>query len=285
MAGVYTYSETSKETLDEWWEEVMKIADYLNQEEIKYFLHCTTLKNKEAILKKETLRGGYTGLPKRAPLASNPEVLGIWIAPSTVERPDRSPYGSHQMRIKVRDLMNFMCGTLDDENDVDDDEKWDAESDEEETTSKGGKKGKRKEKKKKQRPLKKNQKECYAKHKMPQKQQRGDKPLLFFECAHYYGNTQYVRMVLIRASDIHVDWCRVNLKEIDIHSNPLFLWTWGRVFTHTVGDKGRKEVIVELLVIGDILLDKLGEKPAWDTVSKITRAGFDPRLGVLSRYN
>lgn len=210
------------------------------------------------------------------------------MAPSSVDLPEKSPYGNHRMCIKAKDLISYMFQSYEEETEANSDEEWHAQSSDDDTTGskgnkgKGGKRGKEGKKKQKQRKPKKNQKECYATgHKSaPPPKQRGNKPMLFFECAHHYGNTQYVRMLLVRAGDPQMNWCIENLKEINIHDNPFFQLKWGRLYSAN-GEHGRKELVVEILIVGDIVMEKFPSKPNWETVGKLQRAGFDPRLGVL----
>lgn len=294
MAEVYNYvTGLKKDMLEDYWEELLKHADFYEAEEIKFFSHCTSINKKESILKSGRFEGGYTGLPKNAPLASNPDLVGIWLAPSTVDIPQKSPYGTHQMCMKAKDLISYMFQPYVEEVEVDSvsDDRWDAADDSDEETCSGGKgrkgkgskKGKEQKSKKKQRKPKKNQKDCYATgHKsVPPLNPRGEKPSVFFECAHYYGSTQYVRMLLVRAGHPQMNWCIDNLVDVNIHDNPFFQLKWGRLYSYTVQEDGKKGLVVELLVVGDIVLDKLNEKPSWDTVGKLQRAGFDPRVGVL----
>ena len=283
-------SKTSLDTLDSFWDRLLEILEYDNErEEIKYLLHCTTLNGKKSITESSRLYGGATDLPARAPLASYTGLKGIWMAPSPVELPRRSPYGTQRMIFRVGDIIKYL-GTKyeesgdDDENDVDED-KWDAvqQDDIKETKGKGSKKGKdKKDRKKKNREVNRKQKDCYLKHKIAQKPEL-ELPLLFFECAHHYGSTQYVRLLLVRASDPKAEWCRQFCKEIELCDNPFFEFETGRVWTYRMGGKGR-DIVVELLVVGDIVFDKLRQHPDWDDVGTLSRAGFDPRIGLCQDH-
>lgn len=272
-------SKIKKETLDEYWGLLLEKADYNDKEEIKFFLHCTTLKGKKSIIKSGRLFGGKTDLPARAPLASYEELKGVWLAISSEDLPRRSPYGTQRMVFRVRDIMTYLGTKPKDGSDVEDDDRWDApESDGEEAKGGKSKKTRRKEKKKNKGNVNRKQKECYLKHKIPPKPQLSV-PLLFFECAHHYGTTQYARLLLVRSSDPKVEWCREMCKELDIRDNPFLQFLHGRIWTYRSGDSG-KSVVVEVLVIGDIVFDQLLEPPIWDEVGTLSRAGFDPRLGV-----
>ncbi|KAL3863567.1 hypothetical protein ACJMK2_005318 [Sinanodonta woodiana] len=264
--------------LEDYWEDLVRVAEHLEREEIKYFLHCTSLKGKDLITKSKKLIGGYTELPERAPLALNKEMRGLWLAPSPADLPTKSPYGTQRIVMKVRDVMTYLSSPTN-EDDYNSDDRWDAPSSGEEDSAKGKKEKKKKEQKKKHRPAKKNQKDCYLQQKMPQKPRLGQL-MLFFECAHFYGTTQYVRMVLIRPNDEHAEWCRENLKEVPLHNNPFLEFKCGRMYTYT-GVQGYKQIIVELLIVGEIMLDKLPEAPKWDVVGTAPRAGFDPRIGIM----
>lgn len=275
--GNWGKSKTDKKTLELWWDRLMEKCDYLEEEEVKYFYHCTTLRGMDSIQKEEKLNGGYTGLPARAPLASNEDVKGVWVAMSPKELPSRSPYGTQRVVIKVRSLMTQLS-TPRQTDEVESGDRYDAPSDDEDVGKKKGK-GKKKDKKKARKPVKKNQKDCYLQHRQPEKQEYAT-PFLFFECAHFYGSTQYVRLILIRQDADLVDWCRETLKEINIRDNPFLGFKWGRIFTYTVSDR-KHDIIVETLVVGDIHLNNMTESPNWDTVGTVSRAGFDPRLGVL----
>lgn len=269
--GHWNMSRTSLDTLDEWWHNLMGKCDYLEEEEIKFFYHCTTMKGKESIQRDGKLIGGYTDLPARAPLASNYDAKGVWLAMSPKELPLRSPYGTQRVIIKVRALMTQLSTPLETVC-VDSDDQYHAPEPIETL------KGRKKEKKKTRKPAKKNQKDCYLKHKLQEKPEL-QTPLLFFECAHHYGSTQYVRLILIRQDDDLVDWCRETLKEINIKDNPFLCFKWGRIFSYTVSNR-KHDIIVETLVLGDITLNKMTELPDWDVVGTVSRAGFDPRLGV-----
>ena len=92
-------------------------------------------------------------------------------------------------------------------------------------------------------------------------------PLLFFECAHHYVTTQYVRLLLVRRSDPKVEWCRQFSKEIDLSDNPFFEFETGRVLTYRM--KGRiHNIVVEILIVGDIVFSELRQQPKWDEVKK-----------------
>jgi hypothetical protein len=274
------HSQTSKEVLNDFWGKLLEKADYCEKEEIKFFLHCTTLTGKKSIMKSGRLYGGQTGLPARAPLASYDDLKGIWLAISSKDLPRRSPYGTQRMVFRVRDIMTYLGTDLKEGSESDNEDKWDApESDDDK--GKGGKSNKRTTKKKnkgKHRTVNREQKECYLKHKIPTKPKLSV-PLLFFECAHYYGSTQYARLLLVRSSDPKADWCREMCKELDIRDNPFLQFLNGRIWTYRSGDMGR-DIVVEVLVVGDIVFDQLLEPPSWDEVGTVSRAGFDPRLGV-----
>ena len=282
-------SKTSLDALDTFWGKLLEILEYDNErEEIKYLLHCTTLNGKKAITESGRLNGGATDLPAKAPLASYLGLKGIWMAPSPPELPRRSPYGTQRMIFKVGDMIKYL-GTKYEESgeeddsvvNADDEDTWDAVQPDGIKEPKGrvSKKGKdKRERKKKHREVNRKQKECYLKHKVAQKAEL-ELPLLFFECAHHYGSTQYVRLLLVRASDPKVEWCRQFCKEIELCDNPFFEFETGRVWTYRMGGKGRY-IVVELLIVGNIVFDKLREHPTWDDVGTLSRAGFDPRIGL-----
>ena len=282
-------SKTSLDTLDSFWEKLLEILEYDNErEEIKYLLHCTTLSGKKAITGSGRLYGGATDLPARAPLASYSGLKGIWMAPSPAELPRRSPYGTQRMVFRVGDVIKYLGtkyeNSSDDDDDNDDDDKWDTggQDDKKATKGRGSKKGREKrDRKKKQREVIRKQKD-YLKHKIAQKAEL-DLPLLFFECAHHYGSTQYVRLLLVRASDPKVEWCKQFCKEIELCNNPFFEFETGRVWTYRIGGKAR-DIVVELLVIGDVVFDKLRQPPDWDDVGTLSRAGFDPRIGLCQDH-
>lgn len=270
---------TDKRTLDDYWDKLLEKADHNEREEIKFFLHCTTLKGKKAITKSGCLIGGKTDLPARAPLASYEGLKGTWLAMSTRDLPSRSPYGTQRMIFRVRDIMQYM-GMAEDTTARDSDDTWEAPEDE-----LGGRSGRQKtksgkDKKKKHKPVNSKQKDCYLRHKVTQKP-RLTMPLLFFECAHFYGDNQYLRMLLVRESDPKSDWCREMCKEINIHDNPFFQFLNGRLYTYCQSESTKvNQIFIEILVVGDIVFDKLLEPPNWDEVGTLSRAGFDPRLGI-----
>lgn len=178
--------------------------------------------------------------------------------------------------------MNYLGTELKEGNESEGDDKWDApESDEDK--GKGGKTkkeaSKKKDKKKNKGNVNKKQKECYLKHTLPPPKPNLTVPLLFFECAHYYGTTQYVRLLLVRSSDPKAEWCKEMCKELEIRNNPFLQFLHGRIWTYRSSDSG-KGIVVEVLLVGDIEFDKLLEPPEWDEVGTVSRAGFDPRLGI-----
>ena len=268
----YPMSETSQEKLTEYWNSLLKHADFLEPEEFKFFLHCTKLSTKEKIVKSGTVRGGLTDLPRRAPLACHSELRGVWLAPATKELPTRSPYGTHRLVFKARDILSYLWRQEKEQKNEED--VWDAEINE---TKSKNKKGKHKNNKK----SKHAQKDCYKTKDKSHEKNSGPKPLLFFEHAHYYGNTQYVRLILMRGDSEHAAWCHDNLLNLNIHDNPFFKLQWGRVYSYTIGETGKREVMVEILLLDDIRFSELNDMPTWDEVSKTERAGFDPRVGVL----
>ena len=274
-------SKTSLETLDFYWDSVLKIVEFgCEREEIKFLIHCTTLTGKKLIKESGRLIGGSTDLPARAPLASYTGLKGIWMALSPMELPTRSPYGTQQMIFRVGDITKYLGRQYEDESEnVEDGDMLDAtEEDVHSEKDKKSRKGKKKERKRKQRNVNRKQKECYLKHKIPEKIEL-ELPLLFFECAHHYGSTQYVRLLLICASDPKVEWCRQFCKEIELCDNPFFEFEKGRVWTYRLTGKAR-DIVVEVLIVGDIVFDKLREPPSWDVVGTMSRAGFDPKLGL-----
>lgn len=274
-------SMTSQAMLDEYWEKLLKKADDYEQEEIKFFIHSTTLTGKKSIQKSERLNGGMTDLPARAPLASYCGLKGIWFAMSNRELPRRSPYGTQRMKFRVRDIMTYLGRKIEDKRDSDDDDRWDTS--ETEPVADKVRKGKKGNKDKKSRNKSKNhlkrQKECYLKHKVPEKAQLSQ-PLLFFENAHHYNNTQYVRLLLIHPLHPNVEWCREFCKELDIRNNPFLHFLHGRIYTYRTGEHPKSGIFIEVLVVGDIVFSELLEPPVWDEVGTLTRAGFDPRCGV-----
>ena len=150
-------SKTSLDTLISFWDRLLEILEYDNErEEIKYLLHCTTLNGKKSITESGRLYGGATDLPARASLASYVGLKGIWMAPSPVELPRRSPYGTQRMIFRVVDIIKYLGSKYeesgdDDENYMDED-KWDAveQDNTKETKGKGSKKGKYKNDRKKE---------------------------------------------------------------------------------------------------------------------------------------
>ncbi|KAL4235609.1 hypothetical protein ACF0H5_004005 [Mactra antiquata] len=273
--------KTSKAMLDEYWDKLLKKADDNEQEEIKFFLHCTTLNGKKSILKCGRLNGGTTTLPDRAPLASYLGMKGIWFAIAPRELPRRSPYGTQRMKFRVRDIMTYLGRPID-TNDIDEDDQWHATEEDQglEKEKKGKAKGnKDKKSRKKAQSHLKRQKECYLKHKLPEKQQLSQ-PMLFFENAHYYGNNQYVRLLLVHPQDPNVEWCLEFCKELDIRDNPFLQFLHGRIYTYRKGEHPNSSIFVEVLVVGDVVFNDLLEPPDWDEVGTMSRAGFDPRNGI-----
>lgn len=271
-------SGTSRDTLEEYWNKLLEKADYFEKEEIKFFYHCTSLTGKRSIMHCKQLNGGKTDLPAKAPLASYDGLKGVWLAISSKDLPNRSPYGTQRMVFRVKDIFTYMGKDLTEHSDSED--RWDAEESDEETvgTAQIAKGKAKKRDKKKQRKANKQQKECYLKPRIPDKPKLTI-PLLFFECAHFYGSTQYVRLLLVRCTDPKAEWCRETCKELDIHDNPFLQFLNGRIWTYRSGESG-KGVVIEVLLVGDIAFDKLLEPPIWDEVGTLPRAGFDPRLGI-----
>jgi len=109
-------------------------------------------------------------------------------------------------------------------------------------------------------------------------------PLLFFECAHYfYARDQYIRLVMVRPDNKHVNWCREKLFEMDLKQNPFLKWDGNKAYT-TRNDMSHKEMYVEILVIGNIILDQLNHELTWGKVGKTQRASRDPTVGVYRRF-
>ena len=267
--------------LDDYWDELLKKADHNEEDEIKFFCHCTTLKGKKGIEQAGCLIGGPTNLPARAPLASYEGLRGIWLAPALKELPKRSPYGSQRLVFRVRDIMAYLGQDFQEDNDdTDEDDKWNApETESVNDKPVSGKRGKKKADRKKPKEVNRKQKECYLKNKIPEKVQLRD-PLLFFECAHYFGSNQYVRLLLIRNTDPKVEWCRGFCKEIELRNNPFLGFQNGRIWTYTRSKEGTNDIILEVLVVGDIKFERLEQPPSWDVVGTMSRSGFDPRLGI-----
>ena len=168
---------------------------------------------------------------------------------------------------------------ISDDTDEADDDKWDSHEADVAEQDAYSKKGKNKTGGKKAKPVNRKQKECYLKHKVPEKLKLRD-PLLFFECAHYFGSNQYVRLLLVRDSDTKVEWCREFCKELDIRNNPFLEFHYGRIWTYSYSKEGKHNVLVEVLVVGDIVFERLEQPPNWDVVGTMSRSGFDPRLGI-----
>lgn len=104
-------------------------------------------------------------------------------------------------------------------------------------------------------------------------------PLLFFENAFYFNEgTQYVRMVLISAWNIHVKWCSENLLQVPLHENPVLQLKDGVVMTVS---NIHPKLVVDVLVVGDIEINK----QSWFTVRKLARAGKEPVIAVLPPKN
>ena len=196
------------------------------------------------------------------------------------------------MIFEVGDIIQYLMTRHkdnDNNNDESDQDTRDASEPEDTKTkwnSRSKKKQVKRERKRKSRPVNVRQKECYLKHKIVQPVELEVPllpPLLFFECAHYYGSTQYVRLLLVRQSDPKVEWCRQFCKEINLSDNPFFKFDTRKVWTYQMRDRTRS-IIVEMLIVGDIIISELCHPPKWDDVGKLTRAGGDPMIGVCEDY-
>ena len=278
----------TKETLDEYWEELLEKAKMNSKEEIHFFYHCTSIKAKADIVENGVILGSPTDMPVFSPLASYKGLIGTWFAVSSRELPSKSPYGSQRALFKVNEFMTYLSTEIKEPEVYDHENRWDA-PEELESRSKhkaGGVKTSKKvrDKKKKERPINLRQKECYLKHKLPKPEEEPvlTDPQLFFECAYYYGNTQYIRLLLVRAADPLAIWCEEMCKEIDLFHNPFLQYKNGRIWTRRKGKlTNQSDVTVDVKVVGNIDLTLMPNKPEWDTVSKnMRRAGADPELGI-----
>lgn len=113
-----------------------------------------------------------------------------------------------------------------------------------------------------------------------------DKWQLFFESTYYYkDDVQYVRLVLGNKDDSStsesLQWCEKNLHEISLTDNPLLCWDDGYMEVITY-EPDHVSVYVEVLVLGDLDLDKLDEIK-WDRVGWTARATNSPTLGLSYR--
>ena len=166
---IWGISETSLDTLDFYWNELMKVLEYENErEEIKSLLHCTTPKGKRLIEESGRLRGGSTDYPARAPLASHEGLKGIWMTFSTVELPARSPYGSRMMKFRVGDIINYLSTPYEEGIDeVDEEDEWNVTEDDvrSKQASSSKKEGEQKYCKHKHKKVNRKQQECTVNHK------------------------------------------------------------------------------------------------------------------------
>ncbi|CAC5401513.1 unnamed protein product [Mytilus coruscus] len=108
-------------------------------------------------------------------------------------------------------------------------------------------------------------------------------PILFFECAYIYNCGQYARFVLVKPSDCALDWCKSNLKALDILHNPFFQYnpTTRQVKSTSKSNNGKKLLYLDFLIVGNINLHMFSPLPNWDKVTKLRRAGRDPIIGIL----
>ncbi|XP_045165049.2 uncharacterized protein LOC123528985 [Mercenaria mercenaria] len=242
----------SKDKLDEYWRQLSGRIMFKAEEEIVNFCHCTGIKARREIINDGVIYGSETDTPSSAPLASNEELRGTWFSLATNDLPRKSPYGSQRMKIRAED---FMACLLKNE-------------------------------------LKLNTNDTVNgtdESKMPEDSEVTKEPLLFFECAHRYGNRRYARLLLVRASDPMITWCKNTCKEISLRDNPVLEYRDGRIWSRAHGQRmgvwSRShgqciDVTVEVLVVGDIYLDQVSHGLEWDKVKKSMRAGGDPILGL-----
>ncbi|XP_061166757.1 phytanoyl-CoA hydroxylase-interacting protein-like [Saccostrea echinata] len=103
-----------------------------------------------------------------------------------------------------------------------------------------------------------------------------DNLFLFFESSYTYnGKTQYVRLLLVRSTDPNLHWCKQNLHEVNLYDNPFFQWSDDKLLS---SKNHGTNLWVEILVVRDIVLDKLTENPVWDVVKKGRREGGEPDI-------
>lgn len=322
--------DIDKKKLEVLYGDLLKYADYRDQQNVKYFVHCTKLTSKKSITEQGLLLGACSDYPVGAPLSKNLDLKGVWFMISLYEGQmmDHSPYGTQRVKIPVGEVMFSMksvienpheqhegteeeaasseqgalaqemskadFGEFDNEEDEDIelpdevDEDVDTVSELEDVGQKGSKKGKGKARDKKRDRKKRamERKKETPTVKLPPPEQ-GMKPkrrfaLLFFENSyHYSGGSQYVRLVLIRANDPFVQFCKDNMLEIDLFDNPFFNWNGWKLKTIENDKTSNWRVLVEIFAVGDHYLKSLKKNSNWDECGTHTRASCAPCVGVF----
>ncbi|VDI75595.1 Hypothetical predicted protein [Mytilus galloprovincialis] len=118
---------------------------------------------------------------------------------------------------------------------------------------------------------------------MSKSEENTELPILFFESAYIYHSGQYARFVLVRSNDCALDWCKSNLKALDILHNPFFQYnpTKREVKSTSKSNNGRKLFFLDFLIVGNINLHMFSPLPHWSKVTKVRRAGREPIIGIL----
>lgn len=345
----------TKQDLERQWSALMYMANYTSSDQVEYFYHCTKLKYKWNICRLSRLEATYTDLPGSAPLATNPDLQGVWFGICFYggKLPSKSPYGCHMIQIPVADMMNLMetdtplPDTESEESDTETDEDsladYDGGSDADskdtnreatadkevdsmttrsvstmstQTASSSGHNHDTPVGRKdmngtlnteslpenKTVNMKRFKEPGIENESTPLKDVNGQtgssicdvnlgftklvskrdvKPLLYFECAHSYNKSQYVRLVLIRSDDPHVGWCEDHLKRVNLYDNPFCRWHPESACMYTIhNDNAWHRVHVEVKVIGDVTFEDFDESPKWTKIGKAQRASGNPKIGV-----
>ncbi|XP_053391017.1 uncharacterized protein LOC128553857 [Mercenaria mercenaria] len=230
-----------KDKLNEYWGGLTEMIKLNKEEDIMYFCHCTRIRARDGITSKGVIYGSSTDFPSSAPLASNEEMTGTWFSLSSAELPSKSPYGTQRIKFPSHDFMSYLTEKGQNTNSND--------------------------------PI-----NSTGESAMLEDGKVAKEPMLFFECAHHYGKRQYARLLLVRASDPMVAWCKSMCKEINLSDNPFLKYSNERVRSRAHGSW--IDVTVDVFVAGDIHLDQMKHRPRWDKVGTLTRAGVDPVLGL-----
>lgn len=311
--------EIDKKKLEVLYGELLKYADYRDQQNVKYFVHCTKLTSKKSITEQGLLLGSCSDYPVGSPLSKNTNLKGVWFMISLYDGQmmDHSPYGTQRVKIPVGEVMFSMKSAIENPVDPEDQEGIEVkdeseqgaiametknelgESDDEENeevelpdeavddcSHKGNKKGKGKSRDKKRDRKKRavERKKEAPTVKLPEPDIKPTRrfALLFFENSyHYAGGSQYVRLVLIKVSDPLVQFCKDNMLEIDLFNNPFFNWNGWKLKTIENDKTSNWRIMVEIFAVGDHFLKSLKKKSNWDECGTHTRASCAPCIGVF----
>jgi hypothetical protein len=308
----------TKEFLNNLWSNLLYLIEIKGRKrKVEYFLRNTNKEDRRIYENSMVIRGTQTYFPNDSLLTRDKTLEGVWMSLCFHgdKKPERLPFGTQCILLPAYDVINYLktveeSSLQDMEIILDEEENDEVELSCEREECRGAdddlkihsvrKMKRRKPKRIPRRDLMENfQKKKWTREdflknpneiKLLEKEQAVDiktclkeikteDPLLFFENAFYCNEgTQYIRMVLISAEDIHVKLCREHLLQVSLYENPVLQVNDGVVMTVSCI---RPKLVVDVLVVGDIELRKINVH-SWFTVRKLARAGKEPVIAVLS---